>query len=54
VVERVTSASVDNVVVPATAESNKDVIELFTVSPQLVTPFTGRAKPRSGVAMFIL
>jgi hypothetical protein len=55
VVVSVTSMSVERVVVPATAESRRDVIELLTVSPQVPVkePVVGRAKPRSGVAMNI-
>jgi hypothetical protein len=50
VVLNVTSKSVLRVVVPATAESSRDVIELFTISPHvpLSSPVTGRAKPKSG------
>jgi hypothetical protein len=55
----VTSASVLKVVVPATAESNKEVMEALTVSPQVPesSPVTGRARPRSevyAVVMFFL
>ena len=55
VVVRVTSASVEIVVVPATAESISDVIELLIVSPHVPVnePVVGRARPRSGVAMNI-
>jgi hypothetical protein len=47
--------SVERVVVPATAESRRDVIELLTVLPHspVKEPVVGRAKPRSGVAMNI-
>jgi hypothetical protein len=47
--------SAERVVVPAIAESSKEVIELLTVSPQIPVnePVVGRAKPRSGVAMKI-
>jgi hypothetical protein len=59
VVVSVTSASELRVVVPATAESNRDVMALFTVSPQVPdnSPVTGRAKPSNdvyAVAMFYL
>ena len=49
--ERVTSASALIVVVPAIAVSNKEVIELFTKSPQVLafSLVTGRARPRSEV-----
>jgi hypothetical protein len=51
VVVRVTSASVLSVVVPATAESTKDVILLFISSPHVPDrePVTGRERPRRGV-----
>ena len=57
VVVSVTSASVERVVVPATAESSNEVMLLLTVSPHvpLNSPVTGRAKPKSDVydvAMF--
>jgi len=51
VVDRVTSASELSVVVPATAESSKEVMELLTVSPHVPdsSPVTGRAKPKRDV-----
>lgn len=59
VVVKVTSASELIVVVPAIAESIKEVMLLFTVSPQVPesSPVTGRARPNSdvaAVAMFYL
>ena len=60
VVLRVTSASAESVVVPATAESSNWVIESLTVVPQVPfrSPVVGSANPRSGeklvTAMIIL
>ena len=56
VADSVTSASVLRVVVPATASSSRDVIELLTVSPHVPdsSPDTGRAKPRSDVAAVVI
>jgi hypothetical protein len=59
VVVKVMSASELIVVVPAIAESIKEVMLLFTVSPQVPesSPVTGRARPNSdvaAVAMFYL
>jgi hypothetical protein len=56
VVVSVTSVSVLTLVVPATAESSKDVMLLFTVSPQvpLNSPVTGRAKPKSDVYAVVM
>tara|TARA_R110002126_G_scaffold1478_5_gene8690 strand:- start:4520 stop:4738 length:219 start_codon:yes stop_codon:yes gene_type:complete len=46
----------DMVVVPATAESTREVIELLTVSPQVPdsSPWTGRAKPKSDVDAVVM
>lgn len=51
VVESVMSASVEMVVVPAIAASTKEVIELFTKSPQVLSfsPVAGSAKPNKDV-----
>lgn len=51
VVVSVTSASVLNVVVPATALSSNDVIALLTVSPHVPesSPVTGSANPSNEV-----
>ena len=56
VVVSVTSASVLNVVVPATAVSSKEVMELLTVSPHVPdsSPVTGRAKPSRDVAAVVI
>ena len=56
VVVSVTSASEERVVVPAIAESNRDVILLFTVSPHvpLSSPVTGNAKPNSDVYAVVI
>ena len=56
VVDSVTSPSVLSVVVPATAVSSKEVMELLTVSPQVPdsSPVTGRAKPKSDVAAVVI
>ena len=56
VVDKVTSASVLSVVVPATAESNSDVIEVLTVSPQVPpsVPETGKAKPNNVVVLIVM
>jgi hypothetical protein len=56
VVVSVTSASVLRVVVPAMAESNSEVMELFTVSPHvpLSSPVTGSAKPKSDVYAVVM
>ncbi len=50
VVERVTSASAESVVVPATAESRRPVIESLTTVPHVPdkSPVVGSAKPRRG------
>jgi hypothetical protein len=50
VVVSVTSAFALNVVVPATAESNSDVIASLTVVPQVPdkSPVVGSAKPSKG------
>jgi hypothetical protein len=52
----VTSPSVDSVVVPATAESSKDVIESLIAVPHapVKDPVVGRIRPRRGVAISIL
>jgi hypothetical protein len=56
VVVRVTSASEVIVVVPATAESSKAVMELFTVSPHVPDslPVTGRARPKREVYAVVM
>lgn len=56
VVVSVTSASEVMVVVPAIAESNSDVMLLFTVSPHVPdnSPVTGRAKPKSDVYAVVM
>lgn len=56
VADSVTSASVLRVVVPATASSSRDVMELLTVSPHVPdsSPDTGRAKPKSDVAAVVI
>ena len=50
VVLRVTSALTESVVVPATAESNKPVIESLTTVPHVParSPVVGNAKPSKG------
>jgi hypothetical protein len=58
VVVRVTSASVLTLVVPATEVSKREVMLVFTVSPQVPdsSPVTGKARPKSDVydvAMFL-
>ena len=59
VVVRVTSASEEMVVVPATEVSKRAVMEVFTVSPQVPdsSPVTGSASPSNdvyAVAIFYL
>jgi hypothetical protein len=56
VVVRVTSASELSVVVPAMAESSKEVMELLTVSPHVPdsSPVTGRARPKREVYAVVI
>ena len=56
VVVSVTSASALIVVVPETAESNNEVMELFTVSPHVPdsSPVTGRARPKREVYAVVM
>jgi hypothetical protein len=56
VVVKVTSASELSVVVPATDESMREVMELLTTSPQVPdsSPVTGRANPSSDVYAVVM
>jgi hypothetical protein len=56
VVDRVMSASTVMLVVPATAVSSKEVMAVFTVSPQVPdsSPVTGRARPRREVYAVVM